>query len=359
MPIPIPRNTCIPTSTSHFHIPLTLTAPEECEAEADEAVLLKVAGFKLFVLDAYILRLVLLVPVLKSVDVLVPTITILWPAKFVVIATRVVAEPVPSTVERPSVSVMAWVPTVIAGGAGGAGGAVGVAGGGSIDELPPITTILWPAEFVVSTTNVVDDPVPRTVEMPDVSGRTCVPIVTVGTACICDCGAAVAGGPVPPPSAEPIISIIPEGLVEGDCSPNAVCCPGLDAEAEISVCAIGNTAVEIGGAVFWMKGAAVYLGVPIGVMLLSTCSVLSGSPEPVMLLSRCSVRVGSSVVNPVALLSMCAVKTIPGVLDICDGSRPVTLLSKCAVGKNVVFPSPICGNAHIKAARQANVNASR
>ena len=56
------------------------------------------------------------VPALRSVDELVPITTILCPSEFVVKATRVVAEPVPIIVEKPTVSVMAWLPTVTAGG---------------------------------------------------------------------------------------------------------------------------------------------------------------------------------------------------------------------------------------------------
>ena len=47
------------------------------------------------------------VPALRSVDELVPIMTILCPAEFVVKATRAIAEPVPIIVEKPTVSVMA------------------------------------------------------------------------------------------------------------------------------------------------------------------------------------------------------------------------------------------------------------
>jgi len=56
------------------------------------------------------------VPVLESVDELVPITTMLCPAEFVVNAIMVVKEPVPTTVEKPGVSVIAWVPRVTAGG---------------------------------------------------------------------------------------------------------------------------------------------------------------------------------------------------------------------------------------------------
>ncbi len=47
------------------------------------------------------------VPALGSVDELVPITMILCPAEFVIKATRVVAEPVPIIIEKPTVSVMA------------------------------------------------------------------------------------------------------------------------------------------------------------------------------------------------------------------------------------------------------------
>ena len=56
------------------------------------------------------------VPALGSVDELVPITMMLCPAEFDVKATRVVAEPVPIIVEKPTVSMMAWLPTVTAGG---------------------------------------------------------------------------------------------------------------------------------------------------------------------------------------------------------------------------------------------------
>ena len=55
------------------------------------------------------------VPALRSMDELVPITTMLCLAEFVK-ATRVVVELVPIIVEKPTVSVMAWLPTVTAGG---------------------------------------------------------------------------------------------------------------------------------------------------------------------------------------------------------------------------------------------------